>query len=347
MISVIKNAPDGYKPPSCEKARIVLHDECVRDVEKELIPIKETWITQGVSIVSDGCSNVKHKPLINVLAFNSHVATFMYAEDFSGVEKSGVEISKFLLGAIDNIGPSNMLQVVTDNVANCKAARREIERMHKHIFWSPCCVHTLNLIFKDLAKEFYWLAETYMRGKGIVKYFINHTHALSFCRENSTLELLKVAKTCFAPHYIVLKRLIECREALSTTIVLNLWREWVKNADEPTRIVKAKIIDTIKDDEFWDDVKNILAITKPIFLLLKFYDGEGPKMGEIYERMDNMLGEIKDVIRENKYASYYPQVEKILLDRWEKMTIPLHCLEFALNPKYYDKYCLAKLAPVA
>ncbi|KAL7584675.1 uncharacterized protein LOC111920429 [Lactuca sativa] len=345
MISAIKNAPDGYKPPSCEKARTVLLDECVRDVEKELTPIKDTWITQRVSIVSDGWSNVKHNPLINVLTVNSRGATFMYAEDFSGVEKSGVEISKFLVGAIDNIGPSNVLQVVTDNAANCKAAGREIERIHKHIFWSPCCVHTLNLIFKDLAKEFYWLEETYKRGKGIVKYFINHTHALSFFRENSTLELLKVAKTRFASHYIVLHRLIECREALSTTIVLNSWREWVKNGDEATRIVGSKIVDTVKDDQFWDDVENILAITKPIFLLLKFCDGEGPKMGEIYERMDSMLGEIKDVMRENKYASYYPQVEKIVLDRWEKMTIPLHCLGFALNPKFYDKHYLEKLAP--
>lgn len=92
MISAIKNAPDGYKPPSCEKARTILLDECARDVEKELTPIKDTWITQGVSIVSDGWSNVKHKPLINVLAVNSRGATFMYAEDFSGVEKSRVEI---------------------------------------------------------------------------------------------------------------------------------------------------------------------------------------------------------------------------------------------------------------
>jgi len=172
-------------------------------------------------------------------------------------------------------------------------------------------VHTLNLIFKDLVRDFYWLDETYKRGKGIVKYFINHTHALSFFRENSKLELLKVAKTRFASHYILLKRLMECREALATTIVRDSWREWVKNGDENTRIVGAKISDTIKDDEFWDDVENILAFTKPIFYLIKFCDGEGPKMAEIYERMDNMLGEIKDAMRENKYSSYYPKVEKM------------------------------------
>jgi len=122
MVNAIKKASDGYKPPSFEKARTVLLDECIREVEKDLAPVKDTWYTQGVSIVSDGWSNFKNKPLINVLAVNSRGAMFMYAEDFSGVEKSGVEISKFLLGGIESIGPSNVLQVVTDNATNCKAA---------------------------------------------------------------------------------------------------------------------------------------------------------------------------------------------------------------------------------
>lgn len=71
MVRAISKAPAGYKPPSSEKARTVLLDECLRDVEKDLTPIKDTWYSQGVSIVSDGWKNVKHKPLINVLAVNS------------------------------------------------------------------------------------------------------------------------------------------------------------------------------------------------------------------------------------------------------------------------------------
>ena len=89
--------------------RTVLVDECVRDVDKDLTQVKDTWYTQGVSIVSDGWSNVKNRPLINVLAVNSRGAMFMYAEDFSGVENTGVEIAKFLLGAIETVGPSNAL----------------------------------------------------------------------------------------------------------------------------------------------------------------------------------------------------------------------------------------------
>ncbi|XP_076941570.1 uncharacterized protein LOC143611191 [Bidens hawaiensis] len=293
MVSAINKAPKTYKPPSSERARTVLLDECVRDVEKDMTPIKDTWYTQGVSIVSDGWSNVKHKPLINVIAVNNRGAMFMYAEDFSDLEKIGVAIANYLLGAIETVGASNVLQVVTDNAANCKAAGKEIEKVHKHIFWSPCCVHTLNLVFKDLAKEFNWLMNTYSRGKVIVKFFLNHTQALSIFRDNSTLELLKVEKTRFASHYILLRRLMDCRESLATTISLNSWRDWAKQGDENIRNTGSMVVDTIRSDDFWEDVETILSITKLVFLMIKFCDGEGLRMGEIYEKMENMLGKFK------------------------------------------------------
>lgn len=342
MLMAVNKAPKGYKPPSYEKARTSLLDECKRNLERDLVPIQETWYTQGVSIVSDGWSNTKHNPLINVLAVNSRGAMFMYADDFSGIEKTGKTISDYLLKAIEDIGPSNVLQIVTDNAKNCQVAGKEVEKMHKHIFWSPCVCHTLNLIFKDFAKALPWLRNRYKDGKNIVKYYINHSHILATFREHSKLELLKVAKTRFASHYTLLRRLLDCREQLVTTVCLSKWKDLVKNADATTG---AKVADTIKNDEFWDDVENIVRITKPLFLLIKFCDGEGPKMGEVYERMDNMLGELKEIMKDNAHKDDYPIMEQIVLDRWEKMNIPIHCLGFALNPRFYDANFLKVPAP--
>ncbi|PWA46262.1 hypothetical protein CTI12_AA508140 [Artemisia annua] len=227
MVVAINKALACYKAASSEKERTVLLDECARDVEKYLVPIKD---------ICRGANN-------------------MYAEDFSGVEKTGVEISKFLLEAIESIGPSNVLQVVTDNDANCKAAGKEVEK---------------------------------------------------------------------------LKRLKDCREALATTIVLNSWRDWAKKGDENTHKIGQIVCETIISDEFWEDVDRILAITKPIFLLTKFVMGEGAKMGEVYEKMDDMVGEIKDVMQ-NVYTSYFLEVEKVVLARWERMSIPLYCLRISEN----------------
>jgi hypothetical protein len=67
-----------------------------------------------------------------VLASNSSGSCFLYAEDYSGIEKTGGAIADFLLKAIDEIGPKNVIQVVTDNASNCKAAGREIQEVRSY-----------------------------------------------------------------------------------------------------------------------------------------------------------------------------------------------------------------------
>ena len=73
--------------------------------------------------------------------------------DMLGIEKTSKEILSLLLEAIEEVGSYNVLQVVTDTVSNCVAPGREIGKVHKHIFWSLCVVHTLNLILKILHKN--------------------------------------------------------------------------------------------------------------------------------------------------------------------------------------------------
>ncbi|WVZ96482.1 hypothetical protein U9M48_042115 [Paspalum notatum var. saurae] len=347
MVTAIKNAPKDYKGPNSEKARTTLLDACKRSVENDLGALKSTWLTQGVSVVSDGWSDIKNKQLINVTASNSRGSCFLYAEDFSGVGKTGVAIAEFLLKAIDEIGPGNVLQVVTDNASNCKAAGKEIEKVHKHIIWAPCVVHTLNLIFKDFAAKFPWMLETYRTGKAIVKFFQGHSRCLAMFRTNSRLDLLKVKKTRFASHYILLQRLITCREALATTVVTRQWKDWVSTSSSDLKQQARAIAQTINDDDFWSEVENIIAITGPIYSVLRFSDGEGSKMGEIYERMDCMVGQIKDIVtkEDNPHKEDFAEVQSIVIGRWERMNLPLHCLAYALCPKFYHQQYLNTPAP--
>mgnify|MGYP003702756415 CR=1 FL=1 len=79
---------------------------------------------------------------------------------------------------------------------------------------------------------------------------------MTIFKSHSKLELLKVAKTRFASHFIMLKRLLDVREALTTTIVLNSWKELMKSGDEHKRDVSALITRYIGSDYFWDEVCN-------------------------------------------------------------------------------------------
>lgn len=89
MTTTIKNAPKDYKASSFDRVRTSLLDDCKREVKKECAPVTDTWMTQGTSIVSDGWTNIKKKPLINVIASNSRGSMFLHAEDLFGVEKIG------------------------------------------------------------------------------------------------------------------------------------------------------------------------------------------------------------------------------------------------------------------
>jgi len=47
MVTTINCAPKDYKAPSFEKVRITLLDECKRDLEKDLSPVKDTVQSRG------------------------------------------------------------------------------------------------------------------------------------------------------------------------------------------------------------------------------------------------------------------------------------------------------------
>jgi hypothetical protein len=73
---------------------------------------------------------------------------------------------------INDISPSNVIQVITDNATNCKGAGKIIDGVHPHIFWYGCLVLTLNLLMHDIVKhrECGWINHLYKRGKQLIKF---------------------------------------------------------------------------------------------------------------------------------------------------------------------------------
>ena len=134
-----------------------------------------------------------------------------------------------------------------------------MEKIHKHIFWSPCVCCALNLIFKDVANALPWLRDMHKAEKNTVKYYINHTHILTTFRDHLKLELSKVAKTIFASRYTLLRHLLDWREQPITNVWLSKWKDLVKNVDA---VVRAKVADIIKRDDFWWGWKS--CVNEPI-----------------------------------------------------------------------------------
>ena len=120
------------------------------NIENLLEPIKKILNEKGVSICSDGWSDVQRRPLINIMVVSEGEPMFLKAISCEGETKNKHFIVDMLINTIQETGPQKVVQVITDNGVVCKAAGHIVEAKCRHMFWTPCAVHTLNLALKNI-----------------------------------------------------------------------------------------------------------------------------------------------------------------------------------------------------
>jgi hypothetical protein len=192
--------------------------------------VRSSWTSAGVSIIFDGWIDTKRRPLFNFIASSPTRAMFLRVEDCSGEVRDRKFIVDILISAIEQVGPTNVVQVITDNALVCNAAGLIVESKYHHIFWIPCIVHNLNLILEEIEAKIEWIKEVRGQAREIIKFITNHHQCQAMYREYSKLELLKVAKTRYASNIIMLRCLVKVKSALMSMVVGVTWVEW-RHAD--------------------------------------------------------------------------------------------------------------------
>eukprot|EP00253_Pinus_taeda_P036712 PITA_36712 len=316
MVFAINDAPKGYRSPRYDKARTIGLDHEKEKISLSLSRMALSWTEHGVSIVSDGWTNVKGKPLISVFDVSVSGAILLSAYDYSNKFKTGINIAEPLLETIDHIGPYNVIQVITDNVANCKAAGAIIEDKYPNTFRPGCLVHIMNLLMHDIIKnknqQYKWIGGLYKRGKKMIKFITNHSNTHGLFRNHSRLELLKIAKTRFVSYYLTFRRLLKVRESLASMVSSPHWQILKGRATNAAdRQGFERVEEIALDGQFWTRVRQVLEFIKPIYHMICFADTNKPVIGEV----------------------------------WNKHNVPLHALAYILTPKYYSPTWLGQPAP--
>ena len=144
--------------------------------------------------------------------------SFVKSVDASDIVKDANNLFLLFDEIITWVGPSNVVQMVTDNAANYVAAGRLISHKYKHINWSPCAVHCLNLIFKDICKLDH-IAELARRASKVTIFVYNHVALLSWLRKREGwTEILRLGATRFATTFIALKSLHDHKHDLQALV---------------------------------------------------------------------------------------------------------------------------------
>ena len=210
MVKAIGQAGPSYMPPSYHALRTTeLMDE-VKCVDHDIMGVREKWKKYGCSIVSDGWSDTRRRPIINFLVSSIHGTVFLKSVDTSGEYKSGEFIFQHLKQVIIEVGPTNVVQVCMDNASNCVVAGELVEREWPTIFFTRCACHCMDLLFEDIGK-LPWISNVLEQALQVVTFVTRKSIVLALFRKLSKKDLVKPAKTRFAYHFIILNNLLDER----------------------------------------------------------------------------------------------------------------------------------------
>ncbi|CAI9283673.1 unnamed protein product [Lactuca saligna] len=217
------NKIDGYVPTGYNKLRTTLLQKEKDNVHKPLEPLRSTWKEKCVTIVSDGWSDPTRKPLINFMATSGNGPLFLKAVNCFGEVKDRFFIAELMKGVINEIGHENVVQIITDNAPNCKAAREIIEiSLDKRSSRRGVC-----------------------NKKNYVK---NHNMRFSIFTKFTPLRLLSVADTRFASIIVMLKRLKLIKSSLQDMFISEEWSSYRLDDTEKANAVKEYIL----NHDWWD-----------------------------------------------------------------------------------------------
>ncbi|XP_059650540.1 uncharacterized protein LOC132296346 [Cornus florida] len=281
-------------------------------------------------------------------------AMLLKAVDASGNIKDVEYVVNLFIPVIKDVGEHNVVQIITDNGSNFKAAGGIIESTYPHIFWTPCVVHCLNLTLKSICEpsetspqytHCKWIIDLVSSVQNIRNFIVNHGMVLSIFNNYSELGLLRVAETRFASSIIMAKRLKEVKDALEKMVMDPTWRRLLKGDGKSTIKIKAREVKKcIVSDSWWDDLEYLLEFTEPIVDFLRLANTDAPVLHLIYDMWDTMIEKVKfRIFVHDKQdmltgqSNFFDVIHNILETRWNKSNNPLHCMAHSLVPKYYTE----------
>ncbi|XP_027157929.1 uncharacterized protein LOC113759555 [Coffea eugenioides] len=307
--------------------------------------------------MSDGWSDQRKRTMNNFLVNSPAGTVFLSSVDTTDISKTAQKLFELLDGIVEKIGEDNVVQVITDNASNYKAAGKILMEKRKRLFWTPCAAHCIDLMLEDFQKFDSLHKVTIQKAKSVVTYIYSWGTVINWMKQfTNGKELIIPGVTRFATSYLTMRRLSELKGNL-----FNFFCSDKKKTSMYARRNKGKKIESIIFDnqQFWPNVELCLKIASPLIKVLRMVDSdEKPAMGFLYKAIDQAKEEIKQNV--NNIRKRFESAFAIIDKRWEdQLSHPLHATGYYLNPQFqyspdfqsdanikrglYD--CIAKMVP--
>ena len=259
----------GYIPPTPYDLGEPLLKKAVKLTSTAREDHEKAWKHYGCTLMSDGWSDKRGRHLINFLVNSPEGTYFLESVDASSEVHDANMLANLLEERIQKIGQDKVVQVVTDNGANYKAAGRILMERIPTLYWTPCAAHCLDLMLEEIGK-LKPFKKCIARARRVTTFIYRHGRILRAMREKTKGDLVRPAATRFATSFLTLKCLHKHMDPLKCLFVSNAW---TGNKLARTKAGE-EVHDIVLSTEFWNGVEDCLRASGPLLIVLRVVDGE-------------------------------------------------------------------------
>ncbi|KAM3410492.1 hypothetical protein ACQJBY_002604 [Aegilops geniculata] len=330
MCEAIGRFGPGFEPPSKHDLRETLLSEEHARVKSLLQERDAGKMKNGCSIMTDAWSDRKRRSIMNLCTNSADGSSFIRSSEMSAVSHTSEVIFQLVDEAIEEVGPENVVQVVTDNASNNMGAKKMLLEKRPNMFWSSCATHTINLMLQGIG-DLPRFSKVLEKAKAFTIFVYGHTRTLDCMRHfSSGKEIIRPGVTRFASANLTLESLLDKKDQLRKMVVDGRWDKLREVKSKKGKVATA----TMMSMAFWKDLKLCLNVFETLVKVLRLVDGDvKPSMGFVYGEIVKAKKEIKEVYGnvESRYKDVINIVEKKMKDRLDS---PLHLAAYLLNPYY-------------
>jgi hypothetical protein len=145
---------------------------------------------------------------------------------------------------------------------------------------------------------------------------------------------------CAHCRYICAERLLDVRDSLRTVVGDPKFAVFRRKQSVAKR---ASTVDPIKTaivgEQLFDDLTAMVALLKPVMVMMRMLDGSTPSIGEVVPAFHRMVRDIKSALNTDDCSSEEVQeagqlLLRVCLNRWAYMKHPVYAAAYALTPRY-------------
>ena len=144
-----------------------------QEVKKTNLIVEEHklfWKKYGCTIMTDGWTDRKRRTILNFLVNSPRGTIFLKSIDAYDIGKTTDKVFKMMDDIVEEVGEEDVIQIVTDNATNYKAAWELLMQKRKKLYWTPCATHCIDLMLEDFEKKIPLHHDTIANGKKITTY---------------------------------------------------------------------------------------------------------------------------------------------------------------------------------